>query len=203
MVRRTGNPNHPKKGAAIKVYPIRNTHHIEEIKSNLKSQPRNYCLFVMGINTAFRANELLSLKIKQVEKLKVGDRLEIKQSKTNKYRAVTINNNCYAAIQLWLKSHPNQTEPKAAFFKSQKSHFAIRVTTFNNLVKSWCHQVGINENAGSHTLRKTWGYQQRILGNASIPVLMVAFGHTSESQTLEYLCIQGDEVQALYFKLEL
>ena len=198
-----GNPNHPKKGAAIKVYPVRATHHIQAIKTNLKHQPRNYCLFVMGINTAFRANELLSLRIQQVSGLKVGSRLEVKQSKTGKYRAVTINHASYAAIQLWLKCHPRQHEPKAPFFQSQRSHSAIRVSTLNNLVKSWCKNAGISENTGSHTLRKTWGYHQRMRGQASIPILMVAFGHTSETQTLEYLCIQADEVQALYLGLEL
>lgn len=203
MTKYRGNLNHPKKGAAIKVNPIRCVGHIEAIKANLKSHPRNYCLFVMGINTAFRANELLSLKIQQVENLNVGDRLEIKQSKTGKYRAVTINNNCYAAIQHCLLHHPKRHDPNAALFKSYQSRNAIRVSTLNNLVKSWCKNVGINENIGSHTLRKTWGYHQRTRGNASIPILMVAFGHTTQSQTLEYLCIQADEVQGLYFNLEL
>ncbi|WP_133471319.1 tyrosine-type recombinase/integrase [Paraglaciecola marina] len=197
------NTNHPQKGAAIKVHPIRELAQIAAIKANLKSQPRNYCLFVFGINTAFRANELLSLKIKQVANLKVGSRLEVKQSKTGKYRAVTINKASYAAIQFWLKQHPRKHEPKCAFFLSQRTRSAIRVSTLNRLVKSWCRLVGVTENTGSHTLRKTWGYQQRMHGNASIPVLMVAFGHTSEHQTLEYLCIQADEVQALYFTLEL
>lgn len=203
MTRRKGNPNHPKKGSAIKVNPIRSIQQIENIKANLKSQPRNYCLFVMGINTAFRANELLSLQIEQVENLKVGSRLEVKQSKTDTYRAVTVNNNCYAAIQFWLNKHPKRHEPTAALFKSNQSRNAITVSTLNNMVKEWCRCAGMKENAGSHTLRKTWGYQQRLRGSASIPVLMVAFGHNSESQTLEYLSIQSDEVQALYFGLEL
>jgi len=198
-----GNPNHPKKGAAIKVHPIRAKQHILAIKQNLKSQPRNYCLFVMGINTAFRANELLSLKINQVEHLTVGSRLEVKQSKTGKYRAVTINNNCNDAIRYWLDRHPRRHEPNAAFFQSRHSNTAIRVTTLNNLVKGWCEEVGVTENTGSHTLRKTWGYHQRMRGRASVAILMVAFGHSSENQTLEYLCIQSDELQALYFGLEL
>lgn len=203
MVRPVGNPNHPKKGAAIKVNPIYSIQHIEAIKTNLKAQPRNYCLFVMGINTAFRANELLSLRIKQVEHLKVGSRLEVKQSKNDKYRAVTVNSNGYEALQYWLKLHPRRGEPNAVLFQSNRSHSAIRVSTLNNLVKLWCKDVGVIDNTGSHTLRKTWGYHQRMHGNASIPVLMVAFGHTSENQTLEYLCIQTDEVQALYLSLEL
>ncbi len=203
MTRHSGNLNHPKRGAAIKVHPIRCLKQIEAIKASLKSQPRNYCLFVMGINTAFRANELLSLRISQVQSLDVGSRLEVKESKTGKYRAVTMNHNGIAAIQFWLEQHPLREEPKASFFKSQQSRNAIRVSTLNNLVKLWCKQAGIQENIGSHTLRKTWGYHQRIRGRAPIPVLMMAFGHTSQKQTLEYLCIQSDEVHALYLGLEL
>lgn len=199
----TGNQNHPKKGAAIKVHPIREKHHIEAIKQLLSNQPRNYCLFVLGINTAFRANELLSLTVGQVFGLKVGSQLEIKQSKTQKYRAVTLNNASFAAIHLWLPHHPRKGEANAPLFLSQKTRAAIRVPTLNRLVKSWCKIVGVSENTGSHTLRKTWGYQQRKIGKASIPLLMVAFGHTTENQTLNYLGIQADEVQALYFDLEL
>ena len=157
----------------------------------------------MGINTAFRANELLSLKIKQVEHLTFGSRLEVKQSKTDKYRAVTINNSCNNAIQYWLDHHPRRHEPNAAFFQSNLSNAAICVSTLNNLVKGWCFDAGVSENTGSHTLRKTWGYHQRMKGCASVAILMVAFGHSSENQTLEYLCIQSEEVQALYLGLEL
>ena len=199
----SGNQNHPKKGSAIKVNPVRHKHHIEAIKANLSHQPRNLCLFVLGINTAFRANELLSLTVGQVAGLNVGSRLEVKQSKTNKYRAITINKASYAAIQVWLHLHPKQNIPSAALFLSQKTRSAIQVPTLNRLVKSWCRSVGMNENTGSHTLRKTWGYHQRIQGNASLPLLMAAFGHNTENQTLDYLGIQTDEVQALYFDLEL
>jgi len=32
---------------------------------------------------------------------------------------------------------------------------------------------------------------------------MEAFGHTTQKQTLDYLCIQSAEIQELYTKLEL
>ena len=38
---------------------------------------------------------------------------------------------------------------------------------------------------------------------ALIPVMMVAFGHSSETLTLEYLGIQANEVQVLYSGLAL
>ena len=47
-------------------------------------------------------------------------------------------------------------------------------------------------------MRKTWGYHQRVYNSQPIPLLMVAFGHTSQAQTLDYLCVQDDEVRNLY-----
>ena len=86
-----GNLNHPKKGSSIKVEPIRSARSIKSIKRLLKDNPRDLCLFTFGINTAYRAGEILSLTIGQVAHLKAGDRLEVKQSKSGKYRAVTLN----------------------------------------------------------------------------------------------------------------
>lgn len=203
MAVKSGNQNHPKKGAAIKVNPIREVSHINAIKALLTNHPRNFCLFVLGINTAFRANELLSLTVGQVSRLQIGSHLEVKQSKTKKYRIVTINEASYAAIREWLSKHPKRDIPKAALFLSQKTKGALQVPTVNHLVKSWCAKVGIIENTGSHTMRKTWGYHQRIQLNTRIPLLMEAFGHDTEAQTLDYLGIQADEIQSLYMRLVL
>ena len=63
------NPNHPLKGSTIHVEPIRDKTAIKRIKKLLRDHPRDLCLFTLGINTAFRANELLSLQVNQVEHL--------------------------------------------------------------------------------------------------------------------------------------
>lgn len=46
------NPNHPKPGSAIKVEPIRDIKAIKRIKKILSDQPRNLCLFTLGIIAA-------------------------------------------------------------------------------------------------------------------------------------------------------
>ncbi len=193
--------NHPAKGSAIKVEPIRDVSAIMAIKMQLKDQPRNACLFTLGINTAYRAGELLSLCISDVADLGIGDGLEIKQHKNNKYRRTSLNRTAYQAIQLWLDVHP-KPEPSASLFLSLKGG-ALGVSATNHLVKRWCKDAGLQGNYGSHTLRKTWGYQQRIILATPISLLMRAFGHSSEMQTLEYLCIQPEEIGALYMELEL
>ena len=191
------NPNHPRKGSSIKVAPITDLQAIERIKYALRSNPRDLCLFTFGINTAYRANELVSIKVGQVAHLNAGDRLELKQSKNGKYRAATLNENVIKALRSWLRFHP-EPEPDAPLFRSFKTREALTATTLTAMVKSWCALVDLDGNFGSHTLRKTWGYHQRKTFNQPTALLSVAFGHSSERQTMDYLCIQPTEIEHLY-----
>ncbi|RBO83451.1 tyrosine-type recombinase/integrase [Marinomonas aquiplantarum] len=204
MMQKRRNTNHPPKGAAIKVSPIRSLDAIQQIKNSLYDQPRNLALFTLGINTAYRANEILSLTVGQVNHLTAGDILDLKQSKNSEYRLAVINHVTETALQNWLACHPRKDDPKAPVFLSQRRrNKALSVAAVNRLVKLWCKDIGLPENYGSHTLRKTWGYHQRIQNQASVAILMRAFGHATEAQTLDYLCILPDEIRSLYLTLEL
>ena len=187
------NPNHPKKGDIIKVSPIRKKEHIEEIKKLLKSKPRDLAIFVLGINTALRASDLLRITVGQVEHLEVGGSFAIREKKTKKVRKVFLNEASHAAIQAYLKVR-RETGANAPLFLSRiGKNRSITVSYLNNLMKRWCKKVGIRENIGSHSLRKTWGFQQRKKGT-EIPVLMVAMNHSTQFQTLSYLGIEDDDL---------
>lgn len=192
------NPHHPEKGSATKVEPIRDLKAIKRIKKLLANDFRNSCLFTMGINSAYRANELLSLKVNQVAHLKPGDLLDLKQSKVKQYRAATLNQTVIDSIQELLDNGTYHSDD--FLFKSQRQD-VLSVPTVNSLVKKWCHNSGCVGNYGSHTLRKTWGYHQRQRGTP-IPLLMEAFGHKTQQQTLAYLGIQADEIRDI-FSMEL
>ncbi len=191
------NPNHPKKGASIKVEPITDLGAIAKIKARLADNPRDLCLFTLGINTAYRANELVSIRVGQVWKLKAGDRLELRQSKNGKYRSTTLNQVVIDAIKLALNAHPDR-RADAPLFWSHKTKEALSSVTITGMVKQWCRDAGLQGNFGSHTLRKTWGYHQRKTFGKPTALLTRAFGHASEWQTLEYLCIQPEEMEELY-----
>ncbi len=83
-------------------------------------------------------------------------------------------------------------------FLSQKSGLALQVSTLHRLTKKWCSDVNLHGNYGSHSLRKTWGFHQFRLNKAPIPLLMEAFGHATQMQTLNYLCIHSSEIAELY-----
>ncbi|MGJ8560133.1 MAG: tyrosine-type recombinase/integrase [Litorimonas sp.] len=191
------NPNHPKKGSSIKVEPIRHLEDIQAIKALLSDNPRDLCMFTFGINTAYRAGEILSLKVGHVAHLNVGDRLDLKQSKSGRYRAITLNRTVVESMERWLAVHPHAS-PDSPLFRSQRSGSALTVSAANHKMKSWCADIGLKGNYGTHTMRKTWGYHQRVQNNRPVALLMAAFGHTSEKQTLEYLCIQDGEIRDLY-----
>ncbi|OWU66428.1 integrase [Marinibacterium profundimaris] len=204
---RLRNSNHPKAGSTTKVEPIRDLAAIATIKKNLSARPRDLCLFTLGINTAYRANELLSIRVGQVAHLKAGDTLDLMQSKNQRHRMITLNSTAANAIQHWLKKHPDP-EDVAPLFPSQQTRKALTVSPFINMVKGWCKDAELKGNYGSHTLRKTWGYHQ-LRGNTKtpphlvLPLLMEAYGHARQQQTLEYLCIQSDEVASLFMQVEL
>ncbi|MCB0197620.1 MAG: tyrosine-type recombinase/integrase [Anaerolineae bacterium] len=190
------NPYRPQPGSSIKVEPIRTKTAIANIKKILADKPRDLCLFTLGINTAWRANELLSIRVGQVRGTNAGDTLELKQSKTRKYRMVTINRTVAESVQAFLvQTGERQGDDDYLFFSQRRE--VLTVPTVTSLVKSWCAAVGLKGNYGSHTLRKTWGYWQYKRGTP-LPLLVEAFGHATQQQTLAYLSIQPQEIQDVY-----
>jgi integrase len=198
----TRNANHPKKGSTIKVDPIRNLKDIATIKKLLQDKPRDLCLFTLGINSNLRASDLLSITVEQVKDCEEGSEIVIKERKTGKYRRITLNKASVLSIINWLGSEQGQQLGDSdRLFSGQRG--CLTVPSVNRLVKSWCRAVNLKGNYGSHTLRKTFGYHQRVQLNTSIPELMVMFNHGTQKQTLDYLCIQAEEIKDAYLKLNL
>ncbi|MFC1552691.1 tyrosine-type recombinase/integrase [Candidatus Latescibacterota bacterium] len=188
------NDNAPAKGISTKVEPIKKSEDIDRIKMMLFGNPRNYTLFILGINTNLRASDLCGITVGQVRGLKTMDEIEIKEKKTGKTRRITLNNACIDAINGLLRS--KDFSDSDYLFKGQRG--PIRPETVHALVKSWAKEIKLKGNYGSHSLRKTWGYQQRVRFNVGIPALMACFNHSTQKQTLDYLCVQPEEIKSVY-----
>lgn len=199
------NKNHPKKGDQIRVDPIRELKDIKSIRKLLADKPRDLCLFVLGINTNLRASDLISITVGDVRHLKPGDALNLKERKTGKTRAITLNKAVVDAIQALLELRPldDARESSDADYLFTGQRGLLTVPSVNRLVKRWCADINLKGNFGSHTLRKTFGYHQRVQLNTGIPELMVMFNHSTQRQTLDYLGIQPDEIKDAYLKLSL
>ena len=188
------NVNHPKKGSKIKVEPIKKLKDIETIKKLLADKPRDYAFFILGINTNLRASDLCRITVGMVRNLNPMDELELKEKKTGKVRRITLNKACIEAINSLLAS--KEYKDTDQLLKGLRGDMVP--TTINALVKKWCNKINLKGNYGSHTLRKTWGYHQRVTFNVGIPVMMNCFNHSTQKQTLDYLCVQPEEIRSVY-----
>jgi len=193
------NYNHPLKGSSITVDPIRDPKDIQRIKKLLSDKPRDLAIFILGINTNLRASDIVKLTVGQVRHLKEGDHFRLKEQKTGKGRCVSVGPKVLQALQDVLATIP-EAQDHEPIFQSRKGGGPLTVPYINHLVKSWCAHFRIPGNFGSHTLRKTFGYQHRVANNRSIPVLMKMFNRSTQQQTLAYLGIQDEEIKAVYMQ---
>lgn len=195
--KKVANPNHPQKGSTIRVDPIRDIKDIKKIKALLKDNPRDLCLFTLGINTNLRASDLVKITIDQVAHLEPGEALCVKEKKTGKLRCISLNQMVITAIANLINHLPDST---GLLFQSRKGQGKLAPSSINYMVKGWCRKIGLKGNYGAHSLRKTFGYIHRTKFNTDIPTLMIMFNHSSQKQTLDYLGVQPTEIKNAYMR---
>jgi integrase len=192
--------NRPERGSVLRKEPIKNPNAIDSIKTLLKDKKRDLALFVLAINSNLRACDLLALTVRQFKSLKVGNELVLREKKTGKIRRIVINRAVCHTLNGWIEIHPQRENDQAPLFLSRKDGQPLRVATLSGMVKLWCKAVGLTGSFGCHTLRKTFGYQHRVRFKTDLPTLQTIYGHSHQRQTLDYLCVQPDEVREAYMK---
>jgi site-specific recombinase XerD len=184
------------KGISKKVDPITELKDVKTIKKCLSDKPRDLCLFTIGINTNLRASDLTRITVGMVKDLKPGEELVLVEKKTKKERRITLNNDCVDAIQNLIQSFKGIRKDNSQLFRGREGD--IKPIGVNYLVNKWVKMINLKGKYGSHSLRKTFGYHMRVQHKVSIPILMQIFNHHSQKQTLDYLCVQPDEIKEVY-----
>ena len=146
----------------------------------------------MGINNGIRTGDLLKLKVGQVKYLKTGSTLSIRESKTKKENFIVINKSVFKALQYFLSA----VKPADAnfLFSSRKGYSALTVSSVNKLIKKWTGAINLRGNYGAHTLRKTWGYHQRVTFGVGFEIISKRFNHSNPAITMRYIGIEDKEV---------
>jgi len=179
----------------ITVEPIKSTRDIATIKRLLADRPRDLALFVVGINTALRGSDLVSLTAGEVRAILADpDGGAKREQKTGKKRRLTANQAVREVLGKLLATREYADDER--IFQGQRG--PITTQYLWQLVKGWCAAINLPGHYGAHTLRKTWGYHQRVTFGVDIPTLMVIYGHATQRQTLDYLCIQPEEIASVY-----
>lgn len=189
-------------------YPIKNKQTLYQFKNyyrNVKPDPRNYTMIVMGLNTAFRIGDLLQLKWKDVADIsrkKFRKHITVTEQKTGKERIVAINKSEQRALAYYF-GICNGTEPEDYLFQSKK-YKGMPLSRYQayRIVKEAAHHTGLDEHIGCHSLRKTFGYHAWKQGTQPA-MLMNLYNHSSYQVTKRYLGIEQDEKDNVYLHIEL
>jgi len=180
----------------MKVEPFIDLKDVKSIKKLLKDNPRDRLLFIMGINSGLRVQDLLELKVADVTGAKVGERISIKEKKTGKDNVLIINKEIMDAINGYVAV----VAPESGhyLFKSRKGkNYPLTTFAVTKYVKEWAAALNLKGNYGAHTLRKTWCFHQRKTFGVSWEVIAKRLNHSSPAITRRYLGIQEEEVEEI------
>ncbi|MBC1917084.1 tyrosine-type recombinase/integrase [Listeria seeligeri] len=193
------------------VQPIKDLQKIALMKTILSRGEfgeRNVLLFKIGINTAYRISDLLSLKLKDVleiyrQKVRVKSRLIMKEKKTEKNNSVILTKRLQKDIWDYVKKEHTQAVDEQdldhyLFLSRNKSTGERPLARWQgwHIISEAGNEAGLN-NLGTHSMRKTFGYHLYKNGVA-LELIQVLLNHSSPKITLRYIGIeQEDKDQAV------
>ena len=170
----------------------------EEIKTLINVlNVRDRCLFVLGIRTGFRINELLSLNVVDVFD---GENVRgsVKVTKSNmkgkvKSRVVPIHDEAKALILEYMNRFPVRSLNFPLFRTNPVNR--MKMCTFHKALKLACLSAGVNPSGvSSHSMRKCYAASMFEALDQNIFKIQKAMGHASPQSTCSYLEVDYEEI---------
>lgn len=187
--------------------PIKRKEDIELFKSYFLAERnyRDYTLFVLGINTALRISDLLTLCWNDVYNFKKKEyrlHVNIQEKKTGKQNCIALNDSCVAALKLLKEDIVPQSGDECIFFSGKDRYRHISRNRAYHIIKGAAEHIDIDENISCHSLRKTFGYHAWKCGTPPA-LIMNIYNHSNIEITKRYLSIQQDERDELFLDINL
>lgn len=187
--------------------PLKSKEDIKRLKNYFyqRKEYRNYLLVVMGLNTALRISDLLQIKWTDVynkETKQFFTHVRLIEQKTGKHTMILLNPTVKKALKKYGKHIDKEIKSSYIFFSPQKPEQPLSHIQAYRIIQRATSELDIDGQISCHSLRKTFGYQAWKEG-AEPALLMSVFNHSSYSITKRYLCIDQDDKDELFFKINL
>jgi len=127
---------------------------IELIREHLSDKPRDLLLFDLGSQTGLKMIDLLSLKVKDVKYLNIGDIFPFSGGQAAGLGGIRTTKALSKTIQNYLSE--TGASDNDYLFRSRKSSNPISITSASRLVKSWFQSAGFKGETGARSLQKAW-----------------------------------------------
>lgn len=168
-----------------------------------KPNPRNYALIMVGLYTALRISDILSLRWKDIYDFERNDfrrHIFIQEQKTGKQNVIALNVHTKQALSDYMQTR--QPDGKDYIFtKNTDYHTPLcRAQAFRIIKKA---AQGLSQkHVSCHSMRKTFGYHAWKQGTPPA-LLMDIYNHSSYQITKKYLGIEQDERDAVFLSLDI
>lgn len=169
----------------------------EKAKSPIKryQADRNWMMCLVGFNTAFRAEDLLQLRVCDVK----DGYVHIRENKTGKMQNFRMNKQLKKEINDYISR--NKLSMYDYMFLGQKKYqdgkcYTLPITRqrAHDIVSKNAKEIGIPFTFGIHSLRKTFGYMY-IKNGGKPETLMKMYNHDDYNVTMLYVCWGKDDAE--------
>jgi len=153
---------------------------------------------VLGNNTGYRISDLLRVKY---EDIRNREEIVLTEQKTGKQRTISINKKVQQAFEL---IDENQT---GCIFESQSNRNKSKEALWSRQyvsqeLKFYADLVGVQQNIGTHTMRKTFGYWAYKTTN-NLAQVQKLLNHSNIANTLRYIGIEQEELNSTVMNLNI
>jgi integrase len=188
------------------VYPIKDRKTITAMRRYLAhDSKRNELLFLVGCNTAFRISDLLNLRFGDLYDSKgapIKYLFDYIEKKTGKKKNLPIPKIMDQALREYIKDFPNW-QPDDFLFPSRKGSGSIQRVQAHRIIANAAKACNVSEPIGTHSLRKSFAYHLYKETGNNIGLVQSILNHASAADTLRYIGIDREEMDAAYMSLNL
>ena len=119
--------------------PIKNKKTLEKFRNyyrNVQRNPRNYALIVLGLNSALRIGDILTLRwgdVYHMKKQKYREHISIIEKKTGKKNVLAINASLQEALEFYRRS--------LEIYEEDRFIFASQKPPYENISRSQAYRI--------------------------------------------------------------
>ena len=156
---------------------------------------RDYVMFEIGINLGIRVTDFTKQRVYFYRQACEKGYIDFTPSKTKRY-GKKVHLPISEDMNVLIRSYIKNKDDNEWMFPSRKTlngeQISITRQQVTRILDEAAREVGIKENIGAHSMRKTFGYWHYKYNN-DIRMLMEIFNHSSEAVTLRYIGVSNEE----------
>jgi len=189
------------------VEAVKTSEQRQQVEAHLAALGTIYAdIWKIGVNTALRISDLLSLTMDNVRNLDTDKpSLNIIEQKTGKHRKIVVNQSALAVMQCRLANHPGDVwlfQTDAVNRDRRGPPKPINRRSVSRVFEQVGRRVAPKVALGTHSMRKTRGYAMHKAGR-SIESIAKVLNHSSPAVTMRYIGLVQQDIDESYMEFEL